>query len=198
MNGYNAFQIYQSLKLHFTQTDYNAVKYNFKTSIRQSTFENRKDRYFFEKLSRRYDQSQLIDYYTANFICDLNVWIGNMSDDIYRNYIARHDKLSYTFTQDMKAMANQGHSFENICTTSNDNSNNILLESLRADEIHFESVILVDLLVNFLRPLRSDLSDPLGVHSDLINMLLKYGIIMQRKQLPLSKAKNTILSIFKS
>ena len=62
MNGYQAFQIYQSLKLHFTRPSYNAVKYNFRTSIRQSTFENRRDRYFFEKLSQRYDQEELIHY----------------------------------------------------------------------------------------------------------------------------------------
>ena len=42
-NGYQAYQIYQSLKLHFT-TDYDAVKYNYKTSVKQSSFERRRDR----------------------------------------------------------------------------------------------------------------------------------------------------------
>ena len=198
MNGYQAFQIYQSLKLHFTRPSYNAVKYNFRTSIRQSTFENRRDRYFFEKLSRRYDQEQLIHYFTANFICDLNVWIGNMSDDIYRDYISRHDKLTYTFTQDMKTMANHGHTLEGICTTSDNGSNNPLLEALRTDEVHFESVIILDLLVRFLKRLRSDLSDPLGINTDLIDMLQKYGLIMQRRMLPLDKAKSAALLTFKT
>lgn len=197
MNGYLTYQIYQSLKLHFT-SDYDAVKYNFKTAVRQDTFERRRDRYFFEKLSRKYKKENLIHYFTSNLIQNPSAWIGDMSEKVYYEYLARHDKLSYTFTQDMKFMANQGYSFENICTTSEDNSNNPLLESLRTDEIHFESVILVDILVNFLKPLRSHLSDPLGIHTDLINTLLKYKIIMQIKQLPLSKAKNTILSIFKS
>ena len=198
MNGYQAFQIYQSLKLHFTRPNYNAVKYNFRTSIRQSTFENRRDRYFFEKLSRRYDQEELIHYFTANFIRDLNVWIGNMSDDIYRDYISRHDKLTYTFTQDMKTMANHGHTLEGICTTSDNGSNNPLLEALRTDEVHFESVIILDLLVRFLKRLRSDLSDPLGINTDLIDMLQKYGLIMQRRMLPLDKAKSAALLTFKT
>ena len=198
MNGYQAYQIYQSLKLHFTRPSYNAVKYNFRTSIRQSTFENRRDRYFFEKLSRRYDQEQLIHYFTANFICDSNVWIGNMTDDIYRDYTSRHDKLTYTFTQDMKTMANQGHTLEAICTTDDNGSNNPLLEALRTDEVHSESVILLDLLVRFLKRLRSDLSDPLGINIDLIDMLQKYGLIMQRRILPLDKAKSAALLTFKN
>ena len=198
MNGYQAYQIYQSLKLHFTRPSYNAVKYNFRTSIRQSTFENRRDRYFFEKLSRRYDQEQLIHYFTANFICDSNVWIGNMTDDIYRDYTSRHDKLTYTFTQDMKTMANQGHTLEGICTTDDNGSNNPLLEALRTDEVHSESVILLDLLVRFLKRLRSDLSDPLGINIDLIDMLQKYGLIMQRRILPLDKAKSAALLTFKN
>jgi|TARA_B110000495_G_scaffold182293_1_gene177730 hypothetical protein len=198
MNGYQAYQIYQSLKLHFTRPSYNAVKYNFRTSIRQSTFENRRDRYFFEKLSRRYDQEELIHYFTANFICDSNVWIGNMSDDIYRDYVSRHDKLTYTFTQDMKTMANHGHTLEGICTTIDNGSNNPLLEALRADEIQSESVILLDLLVRFLKRLRTDLCDPLGINVDLIDTLQKYGLIMQRRMLPLDKAKSAAILTFKN
>ena len=48
MDGYLAFQIYQSLKLHFT-SDYDAVKYNFKTAVKRGSFEKRRDRYFFRE-----------------------------------------------------------------------------------------------------------------------------------------------------
>ena len=103
MNGYLAYQIYQSLKLHFT-SDYDAVKYNYKTAVKRNTFEKRRDRYFFEKLSRRFNREQLIDYFTSNLIENPNVWIGDMSDDVYKAYIARYDKLTYMFEQDMKSL----------------------------------------------------------------------------------------------
>ena len=100
-SGYQAYQIYQSLKLHFT-TDYDAVKYNYKTSVKQSSFERRRDRYFFEKLSRRFKREDLIHYFTANLIENQKVWIGDMSDEIYSAYVARYDKLTYMFDEDVK------------------------------------------------------------------------------------------------
>jgi len=195
MNGYQTYQIYQSLKLHFT-TDYDAVKYNFKTAVRQDTFERRRDRYFFEKLSRRFNKEKLIQYFTANLIKDPNVWIGDMKDSVYDEYVARYDKLTYMVTQDMKLMAEKGYSFNQICSTSDNNSTNPLLESLRSDEIHPESVVLVDILVNFLKRLKGELTDPLGINKDMIDVLLKYKLIMLLSPLPRGKLKQKLLSTF--
>jgi hypothetical protein len=195
MNGFQTYQIYQSLKLHFT-TDYDAVKYNYKTAVRQDTFERRRDRYFFEKLSRRFNKEKLIAYFTANLIHDPKVWIGDMTEEIYNDYIARYDKLTYMVTQDMKLMAEKGYSFNDICSTSDNNSANPLLESLRADEIHLESVVLVDILVNFLKKLKRDLNDPLGINKELIDLLLKYKLIMLQNPLPRGKLKEKLLKTF--
>jgi len=195
MNGYQTYQIYQSLKLHFT-TDYDAVKYNYKTAVRQDTFERRRDRYFFEKLSRRFNKEKLIHYFTANLVHNPKVWIGDMTEEIYNDYIARYDKLTYMVTQDMKLMAEKGYSFDDICSTSDNNSTNPLLESLRADEIHFESVVLVDILVNFLKKLKRDLNDPLGINKEMIDLLLKYKLIMLQSPLPRGKLKEKLLNTF--
>ena len=195
MNGYQTYQIFQSLKLHFT-TDYDAVKYNYKTAVRQDTFERRRDRYFFEKLSRRFNKEKLIHYFTANLIHNPKVWIGDMKEEIYNDYIARYDKLTYMVTQDMKLMAEKGYTFDQICSTSDNNSTNPLLESLRSDEIHLESVVLVDILVNFLKKLKRDLNDPLGINTELIDLLLKYKLIMLQSPLPRGKLKEKLLNTF--
>ena len=195
MNGYQTYQIYQSLKLHFT-TDYDAVKYNYKTAVRQDTFERRRDRYFFEKLSRRFNKEKLIQYFTANLIDNPKIWIGDMKDEVYNDYIARYDKLTYMVTQDMKLMAEKGYSFNEICSTADNNSTNPLLESLRAGEIQFESVVLVDILVNFLKKIKKDLNDPLGINKELIDLLLKYKLIMLQSPLPRGKLKEKLLKTF--
>ena len=195
MNGYQTYQIYQSLKLHFT-TDYDAVKYNYKTAVRQDTFERRRDRYFFEKLSRRFNKEKLIQYFTANLVDNPNVWIGDMKDEIYNDYVSRYDKLTYMVTQDIKVMAEKGYTFDQMCSTSDDNSTNPLLESARANEIHLESVVLVDILVNFLKRLKSDLNDPLGINKELIDLLLKYKLIMLQSPLPRGKLKEKLLNTF--
>jgi hypothetical protein len=195
MDGYQTYQIYQSLKLHFT-SDYDAVKYNYRTAVKRDTFERRRDRYFFEKLSRRFNKEKLIHRQTPNLIQNPNVWIGDMTDEIYNDYIARYDKLTYMLSQDMNLLSDKGYSFDQLCTTSDNNTSNVFLESLRADEIHLESVVLVDIMVNFLNRLKSDLSDPLGINKDLIDLLLKYKLIMLQSPLPHSKLKEKVLNTF--
>ena len=195
MDGYQTYQIYQSLKLHFT-SDYDAVKYNYRTAVKRDTFERRRDRYFFEKLSRRFNKEKLIHYFTSNLIQNPSVWIGDMSDEIYNAYIARYDKLTYMLSQDMNLMSDKEYSFDQLCTTSDDNTTNVFLESLRSGEIHLESVVLVDIMVNFLNRLKSDLSDPLGINKDLIDLLLKYKLIMLQSPLPHNKLKEKVLNTF--
>ena len=195
MDGYQTYQIYQSLKLHFT-SDYDAVKYNYRTAVKRDTFERRRDRYFFEKLSRRFNKEKLIHYFTSNLIQNPSVWIGDMTDEIYNDYIARYDKLTYMLSQDMNLMSDKGYSFDQLCTTSDDNTTNVFLESLRSGEIQLESVVLVDIMVNFLNRLKSDLSDPLGINKDLIDLLLKYKLIMLRSPLPHNKLKEKVLNTF--
>ena len=196
-NGYQAYQIYQSLKLHFT-TDYDAVKYNYKTSVKQSSFDRRKDRYFFEKLSRRFNKEELIHYFTANLIENQKVWIGDMSDEIYSAYVARYDKLTYMFDEDVKFLYNKGYTFDQLCSITEDYAASPLLEALRAHEIRTETVVLLDILVNFLKRLRATISDPLGINKEMIDMLIKYKPIMLQKPLPKNKIKDKILLLFTS
>ena len=195
MDGYQTYQIYQSLKLHFT-SDYDAIKYNFKTAVRKDTFERRRDRYFFEKLSRNYNKEKLTHYFIANLVHNPNMWIGDMNENIYNDYVSRYDKLTYMLTQDMKLMSEKGYTFDQICTTADNNTTNPLLEALRSDEIQTESVVLIDIMVNFLKRLKGELNDPLGINKDMINLLLKYKLIMLQSPLPRNKLKEKVLNTF--
>ncbi len=47
ISGYEAFGLYQALKLHFTTDSYDYFKYGGKTNISVTEFENRKDNYHF-------------------------------------------------------------------------------------------------------------------------------------------------------
>ena len=195
MNGYETYKIYQALKLHFT-TDYDAVKYNFKTAVKVDTFERRKDRYFFEKLSRIYNREQLIEYFTANLIHNTNMWIGEFNEARLSEYKSRQEKITYMVTEDIKSMIEKGYSFDELCSLSKDKLSNPLVEALRSDEIHLETVTIIDILVNFLNRVKSEISDPLDINKQMIDLVLKYKLIALQSPLPREKLKNKILSLF--
>ena len=195
MNGYETYKIYQALKLHFT-TDYDAVKYNFKTAVKVDTFEKRRDRYFFEKLSRNYNREELIQYFAANLIHNTNMWIGEFNENRLNEYISRKEKLTYLVTEDMKKMADKGYTFDDLCSLFDNKTWNPLIEALRSDEIHIETVAVIDILVNFLNRVKSEISDPLGINKQMIDLVLKYKLIMLQSPLPREKLKNKVLSLF--
>jgi hypothetical protein len=100
MTGYEAFTIYQALKLHFTSDSYDFHKYNGKTNVTVTAFENRKDKYFFYKLSRKFTQKDdLISFISANFLESDKYWIGDLlTEEAEVNYLKRQkviQSLSY-------------------------------------------------------------------------------------------------------
>ena len=82
MTGYEAFGLYESLKLHFAKDSYDFFKYNGKTNISITAFENRKDKYHFYKLSRKYSAKEdLTAFIVANLIEKDGLWVGDLLND---------------------------------------------------------------------------------------------------------------------
>ena len=190
MNGYTAYQIYLSLKLHFTNDSYDATKYGFKTSSKESTFSRRKDRFFFERIGRKYKEADIvIDYFTANFLVGVK-WIGDMREENYSKYEKRMQSLSYEFEKDLRTLSEQSDSFDQICTTT------IPLDCLLADEISAETIAIIDLLVNNLKRLKKDISDPLGMYTEQIENILKYKLLLSRRNIPAEKLAKTVRKVF--
>jgi|TARA_R110000744_G_scaffold88399_1_gene172269 hypothetical protein len=190
VNGYTAYQIYLSLKLHFTNDSYDATKYGFKTSSKESTFSRRKDRFFFERIGRKYKETDIvIDYFTANFLVGVK-WIGDMREENYSKYEKRMQSLSYEFEKDLRTLSEQSDSFDQICTTT------IPLDCLLADEISAETIAIIDLLVNNLKRLKKDISDPLGMYTEQIENILKYKLLLSRRNIPAEKLAKTVRKVF--
>ena len=74
--GFDVFKTYLAVKNHFT-TDYDYNKYGGRVTAKLESFTKRPDRYFFHKLSKRYNERDILDFFVSNFAVDGNKWIGN-------------------------------------------------------------------------------------------------------------------------
>lgn len=153
MTGYEAFSIYHTLKLHFT-SDYDYFKYNGKCNISPTTFENRRDKYHFYKLSRKYpNKEQFQNFVIANLFENSEAWAGTLlQPEAEVNYLLRQkvvQSLSYTFENDCKVI------FED-CKDPNDvirvvdGEYPILLKKALRKEIHVETLCLLAQILGFL------------------------------------------------
>jgi len=108
MSSFEAFQVYIALKAHFSDnSSYDFFKYSGKTNVTRVSFEKRKDRYFFEKLAKKFTRTELIDFFVANFISQNQPsWVGDLllntdSEALYLAWKKRADAISYYFMRDI-------------------------------------------------------------------------------------------------
>jgi hypothetical protein len=105
VSPFETYQHYLSLKNHFTNPKYDFFKYGAKTRASMTSFNKRKDKYWFEKTSRKYNDKEVVDFLVSNFVSvdnPQNLWIGEIINSGERNYsewMKRQQSLTYLFKE---------------------------------------------------------------------------------------------------
>jgi hypothetical protein len=183
MTGYETFGLYQALKLHFTQESYDFFKYNGKTNVSVTTFENRKDKYHFYKLSRRLTQKEdMIDFIVANLVEDEKTWVGSLlmqeSEVNYRKHQKVIQSMSYTFENDCKLI------FRDCILNPNevlmtDGDYPVLLKKALQKSVNIESMCLLNNMLGFVPMWSKKIADT--IHWPNYRMkLLKYSAFIPK------------------
>jgi hypothetical protein len=109
MSAFEAYKEYIALKNHFTKADYDYIKYNGKTGLKYTSFEKRKDKVFFEKLSKI---ENVCDFLVANFSIDPKLWIRDLAYSesaqiTYQNWKKRNQSLTYIYKTEFKKIVEE-------------------------------------------------------------------------------------------
>jgi len=182
MTGYETFGLYQALKLHFTQESYDFSKYNGKTNVSVTTFENRKDKYHFYKLSRRLAQKEdMIDFIVANLVEDEKTWVGSLlmeeSEVNYRKHQKVIQSMSYTFENDCQKLFDGVKNPNDILMTDGDYP--VLLKKGLQKSVNIESVCLLNNMLGFVPMWTKRIADT--IHWPNYRMkLLKYSAFIPK------------------
>jgi hypothetical protein len=107
MNGNDAANLYNAIKLHFTSEKYNAITYRFKT---KSKFVPENQFFIFQKLGKMYGDN-LIHYYVSNLSENPKLWVMDLlSDDCetrYKSWKKRNDSLSYVYKNEIGTLLDE-------------------------------------------------------------------------------------------
>jgi hypothetical protein len=155
MDPFDAYKLYNSLKLHFESDSYDAVKYNFKTTVKPQSFFNRKDKFFFAKLAKHHGK-ELKMYFVSNFINDVN-YVGDMiNEDGERNFLSMkktHESISRTFETDINTIGdlidNETHNFNQFFESKRAQHPLIIKMWLEGD-ITLETVCILNAIFGFV------------------------------------------------
>lgn len=105
MDSFECYKLYLSLKLHFTKESYNYFKSRTSNATLKS-FVKRRDYHFFVKLSSKYTQEQLIDFFVSQFLVNLNFWIGDSFNTECTNNYLDYIKTKSTLTRQIESDLN--------------------------------------------------------------------------------------------
>ena len=174
VDPYEVYIKYLALKSHFSDLNYDYFKYNGKVKAWRSTFDTRKDKYFFYKLSKKKDP---IEYLVANFIGSNDFYIGNIradeSDQIYMDYKKRKESLSYVFKSDLSKMKENFN--DNIVVPNNEHP--YLLRLYMRGDISLETLTLINKCVNIFDYWDKELKDDI-MWPDIKLKAVKYDPFM--------------------
>ncbi len=154
ITGYEAFGIFQALKLHFTSDSYDFFKYNGKSKVSVDAFENRKDKYHFYKLSRRLtSRDELIMFIVANFVQNENIWVGDLlteeSETIYRQRQKVIQSLSYIFENDCRKLFDGIDNPNEFLKVTNGEYPVLMTKTLQRD-IEIETLCIINKILGFM------------------------------------------------
>ena len=110
---FETYQAYLGMKSHFTNPKYDFIKYGGKSRATLTSFNKRKDKYWFEKTSRKYSDQEVIDFLLSNFVNATNpqnLWIGeiiNSGERTYAEWKMRQQSLTYMFTEQSSTLLSE-------------------------------------------------------------------------------------------
>ena len=156
MNEFEAYKEYIALKLHFT-SDYDYFKYNGKTNVTLHSFEERKDKYHFKRLAKKYEDSTIREYFIANLI-ENKPWVGNMDLATYSQWAARTQSIEYIFQNDVENLLTNLENFD-IIFNSDKGNHPKLVKAYLGKKISLETVIIFEKLLHFRKTFDKEIRD---------------------------------------
>lgn len=163
MTSFECYRTYLALKNHFTKEKYDYFKYCRKIKSSLNSFYKRKDRFFFEKISRSKNDAEIENFFVSNFIVATDpqsIWPGDLfknGEEIYLNWKKRVQSLSYNFTQESKNIFSE-NDIETIFKC--ESGHPILLKKFYGGSISIETIVIYEKIFSYIKEFDKSISDP--------------------------------------
>ena len=160
---FETYQSYLSMKSHFTNPKYDYFKYGGKSRATMSSFNKRKDKYWFEKTSRKYSDEEVLNFLLANFVNTnnpQNLWIGeiiNSGERTYAEWMKRKQSMTYIFKEQSENLLSE-IDLEELFNCSKGHP--LVLKRDLGGELSLETLAILEKIFSFAKDFDQKLKDP--------------------------------------
>ncbi len=163
MSPFEVYTQYLGLKNHFTNPKYDYFKYHKKTKASITSFNKRRDKYFFERTSRKYSDKEVVDFLVSNFVAadsPSNLWIGeiiNSGERTYAEWMRRQQSLTYLFKEQSNELLSENE-LESLfnCTKGHPP----ILKKFLSGQLSLETFTIYEKIFHFSNDFDKKLLDP--------------------------------------
>ena len=164
MTPFEVYKTYLSLKNHFTKDNYDYHKYCGKVRASLQSFYKRKDRFWFEKLSRQKSEKEVIDFFVSNFVSSgdpQRLWIGDIIREGEKTYISWNGKiqsLTYLFKSEVESVISIKDFNETFEVKGS--SHPLLLKEHLQGNLSLETMVILNRILGYKTDFDKKLKDP--------------------------------------
>jgi len=194
VTDFEVYKSYLALKNHFTKENYDYHKYCGRSRASKESFYKRKDRYFFERLSRQKKDEEIKAYFVANFVdCSdpERLWIGDIireGEDVYIEWLKKSQSLFYLFKTETEIFMNKTN-FNQLFECKTGTHPEIIKKYLQKG-ITIETLTILDMILDFVKDFDKKLTDPIW---DFVSLRIrKYESFLN---IDIEKYKSTLKEI---
>ena len=160
---FETYRTYLSMKSHFTNPKFDFFKYGGKSRATITAFNKRKDKYWFEKTSRKYTDQEVVDFLLSNFVNATNpqnLWIGeiiNSGERTYAEWKMRQQSLTYMFKEQSENLLLE-NDLSKVFSCSKGHP--LLLKKYLGGEVSLETLSILEKIFSFQKNFDKKLTDP--------------------------------------
>ena len=170
MNAYETYQQYLGLKLYF-EGNFDYFKYNGKTSASLTSFDKRKDKFKFIKLSTKLSDDQIIEYFVSNLISGKK-YVGDFDIKTWQAHKKIVQSVEYNFSNDIEKLLTNVESFDILFQCDNGN-HPILLKQYLGKKIKLETMVILERLTKFCKVFDKNITDTI-IWPDVSQLITRY------------------------
>ena len=161
------YKTYLAMKQHFTKDSYDYLKYCGRVKASATAFNKRKDRYFFERMSRQKNDKEIEQFFIANFAsCDdpQSLYMADIvknGEKTYTTWQKKTQSLSYIFKEEVTNIF-EDNNFDSMFAMDGNRHPQIVKEFLRGN-VSIETLIILDKILGYKSRFDKKLTDPVWV-----------------------------------
>lgn len=178
--GFDAFETYLAFKLHFSKDSYNFFKFNGKTKVNFVSFQNRKDRYFFDKIAAKIKKEEFIFKMLVEYLENPNFWIRDVvsasNKEKYLSWKGYIESFEYSFRADLGVIREYciltNTKIQDVFSLKNQ-SHPLIFKMFLSGKIRIETFICIDMLLQISKEMNAlSANDP--IWEEKFRLMKKY------------------------